>query len=152
MQQRLQRQHLSYWNLQGQQGMPFNWFPPGAFFVPRPTPKPKISRIIWAVNQKTTCFFIKLHWTCSCKFSNWKTLTDYQSTHILLSHWNVELIISINATTLCFYLLVVQNGQYFAKCESKNASATIQLDFLTQIDQTDLLAKLMLDQDKFWNH
>ncbi len=37
-------------------------------------------------------------------------------------------------------------------CKPKNDSATNLVTFLTQKDQTDLLAQLMLDLDKPWDH
>jgi len=50
-------QQISVLNQQGHQGITFHWIPPGAFFVPRPLPKPKIHSPIWAINNKTTHFY-----------------------------------------------------------------------------------------------
>ena len=52
--QRLQHQPPRF--QQNPQGCPPQRMPPGAFYVPRLTPKPKITKPIWAVNNKTTHF------------------------------------------------------------------------------------------------
>ncbi len=44
------------WHQQVAQGNPPQWIPQGAFYVPRLTPKPKITKQIWAVNNKMTHF------------------------------------------------------------------------------------------------
>jgi hypothetical protein len=44
------------WHQQTPQGHPPQRIPQGAFFVPRLTPKPKITKPIWAVNNKMTHF------------------------------------------------------------------------------------------------
>ena len=43
-------------NQQVEQGNPFQRIPKGAFYMPRPTLKPKITKPIWANNHKTTHF------------------------------------------------------------------------------------------------
>jgi hypothetical protein len=44
------------YNQQIAQGNPFQWIPQGAFHVPRLTPKAKITKPIWAFNNKTMHF------------------------------------------------------------------------------------------------
>jgi len=50
------QQQQPTWHQQAAQGSPFQWIPQGAFYVPRLTPKPRITKPIWAVNNKTTHF------------------------------------------------------------------------------------------------
>ena len=49
-------QETPTWNQQVEQGNPFKWIPQGAFYVPRQTPKPRITKPIWAANNKTMHF------------------------------------------------------------------------------------------------
>jgi hypothetical protein len=54
--QPLRPQQPPIWHQQAAQGHPPQWIPQGAFHVPRLTPKPKITKPIWTVNNKTTHF------------------------------------------------------------------------------------------------
>jgi len=151
--QPLRPQQPPTWHQQAVQGHPPQWIPQGAFYVPRLTPKPKITKPIWTVNSKTTHFrydasFVAFAQTFKAEDFNKLAINalsaitpDIESNHKQTCYNFVS--------TICLWYKTVD----YLRCISpKTPQQQIQLGYLTHTDQTDLLAQFMLDHVKRCDH
>jgi hypothetical protein len=148
-----QQQQQPTWHQQVAQGHPSQWIPQGAFYVPRLTPKPRITKPIWAVNNKTTHFrydasFVAFAQTFKAEDFNKLAINaisaitpDIESNHKRTCYDFVS--------TICLWYKTVD---YLRRISPKMPQQQIQLSYLTHTDQTDLLAQFMLDHVKRCDH
>ncbi len=141
------------WNQQVPQGYPLQGFPQGAFFVPRLTPKPRITKPILAVNNKTKHFRYD---TSFVAFAQTFKAEDFDKLAIN-ALYAITPDIESNHKQTCYDFISTIRLWYktvdYLRCISpKTPQQQIQLGYLTHTDQTDLLAQLMLDHVKHCNH
>jgi hypothetical protein len=121
--------------------------------MPIPTPKPKITKPILAVNNKMTHFhydasFVAFAQTFKPEDFNKLAINalsaitrDIESDHKRTRHNFVST-----------FFLWFKTVNYLQHISPKPPQQQIQLGFLTHTDQTDLLAQFMLDHVKRCNH
>jgi hypothetical protein len=121
--------------------------------MPIPTPKPKITKPICAVNNKTTHF----HYDASfVAFAQTFKPEDFNKLAIKALSAITPDIESDHKRTCHDFVLTIRlwfkTVNYLQHISPKTLQQQIQLGFLTQPDQTDLLAQFMLDHVKRCNH
>jgi len=141
------------WNQQVAQGNPPQWIPQGAFYVPRLTPKPKITKPIWAVNNKTTHFRYDASFVA---FAQTFKAEDFDKLAInALSAITPDIESDHKRTCYDFVSTIrlwYKTVDYLRRISPKTPQQQIQLGYLTHTDQTDLLAQFMLDHVKRCDH
>jgi hypothetical protein len=121
--------------------------------VPRLTPKPKITKPIWAVNNKTTHFRYDASFVA---FAQTFKAKDFDKLAInALSAITPD--IESNQKQTCYNFISTIRLWYktvdYLRCISpKTPEQQIQLGYLTQTNQTDILAQFMLDHVKCCDH
>ncbi len=149
---RLQQQQPT-WHQQVAQGHPSQWIPKGAFYVPRLTPKPRITKPIWAVNNKTTHFCYDASFVA---FAQTFKAEDFDKLAInALSAITPDIESDHKRTCYDFVSTIglwYKTVDYLRHISPKMPQQQIQLGYLTHTDQTDLLAQFMLDHVKRCDH
>jgi hypothetical protein len=141
------------WHQQVAQGNPFQWIPQGAFYVPRLTPKPRITKPIWAVNNKTTHFrydasFVAFAQTFKAKYFDKLAINALYAITPDIESDHKRTCYDFVSTIRLWYKTV----DYLRRISPKTPQQQIQLGYLTHTDQTDLLAQFMLDHVKRCDH
>jgi hypothetical protein len=121
--------------------------------VPRLTPKPKITKPIWAVNNKTTHFRYDASFVA---FAQTFKAEDFDKLAInALSAITPDIESDHKRTCYDFVSTIrlwYKTVDYLRRISPKTPQQQIQLGYLTHTDQTDLLAQFMLDHVKRCDH
>jgi hypothetical protein len=121
--------------------------------MPRLTPKSKITKPIWAVNNKTTHFRYD---TSFVAFPQTFKAEDFDKLAInALSAITPDIESNHKRTCYDFVSTIrlwYKTVDYLRRISPKTPQQQIQLGYLTHTDQTDLLAQFMLDHVKRCDH